>query len=254
MILTKNILGNYLIHRNSNLLLYGTNITYLTDLFRLSEYTECEFNKFIYFKLDSYYHIDVSTCKKKSILFELLDLLCVSPNYYSIDHFKKIIIVTNISKIGSSYIQRIKRIIDNTYLSCAFILHTDNLHSIDDNIKSRCVLFSLPRCNRIDLTLGISYRKTIKLLKKPLTKRNIESIRDLSYHYYMNHKNSIELQKLFIIGICSNHSLPNSIKYAIVEDITKLNTLYQYSYRKPIFLECIIFCLFKHLEHYTINL
>ena len=88
MILTKVILDNYLIHRNSNLLLYGTNISYLIDLFQLSEYTECELNKFIYFKLSSHYHIDVSTCKKKSILFELLDLLCVSPNYYSVGHFK----------------------------------------------------------------------------------------------------------------------------------------------------------------------
>ena len=84
--------------------------------------------------------------------------------------------------------------------------------------------------------------------------KKIEQIRELSYHYYMNHKHSIELQKMLISEIGNNLYLPNPVKYQFISDMAKLNTMYQYSFRKPIYFESMIISLFKNLEHYTTNL
>ena len=85
-----------------------------------------------------------------------------------------------------------------------YILHTSNINKIDHNIKSRCQYFTLPTIVDNEITDEISYHKIIKLLKKHLTKKSIESIRELSYYYYMNHKDSESLQKLLVSGIGSN--------------------------------------------------
>ena len=70
----------------------------------------------------------------------------------------------------------------------------------------------------------------------------------------MNHTHSTDLQKLLVERIGLNLYIPNSVKYAVVEDICRINQLYQHSYRKPIFLEFIIISLYKHLENYTYHL
>ena len=71
--------------------------------------------------------------------------------------------------------------------------------------------------------------------------------------YYMNHETSNELQKFIVDRLGDHLVLPNDIRYNIVKDIADINHKYRYSYRKPIFLETIIYCLFKHLENYNIN-
>ena len=69
----------------------------------------------------------------------------------------------------------------------------------------------------------------------------------------MNHETSNELQKFIVDRLGDHLVLPNDIRYNIVKDIADINHKYRYSYRKPIFLETIIYCLFKHLENYNIN-
>ena len=83
--------------------------------------------------------------------------------------------------------------------------------------------------------------------------KSINDIREICYMYYMNHKTSLELQRYIVDRLSDHLVLPNDIRYKIVTDIADINHKYRYSYRKPIFLETIIYCLFKHLEHYNIN-
>ena len=69
----------------------------------------------------------------------------------------------------------------------------------------------------------------------------------------MNHETSVDLQRYIIRRLNDYLVLPNDIRYKIVMDIAEINHKYRFSYRKPIFLETIIYCLFKHLENYNIN-
>ena len=99
---------------------------------------------------------------------------------------------------------------------------------------------------------SITYNHIIQQIKKPLTKKTIETIREICYMFYMNHSSSIELQRYIVKHVGEILTLPNEIKHNIVKDIVTINKIYNYSYRKPLYLECIIYSLFKHLEHYTI--
>jgi len=237
--------------RNTNIIITG-NKGVLNDLVGKSNYKFVS-NKHYYTHLGNFY-IDIITCKKQELI-DVLKEICVSPNYYSETVQKKLIIIVNFHLLRSMYQQSIKTIIDRTYNNCSFIIHTNNINSIDRNIISRFIVFNLLNESKHDETLQITYNKIIKLLKgDKLNKDVIITIRELSYMYYMNHTHSTDLQKLLVKRIGSNLYIPNSIKYKLVEDLCRINALYQHSFRKPIFLEFIIISLFKHLEHYTTNL
>ena len=252
MIVTEDIINKVITFRNINVIVKGAYIEFLTKFLTMDKY------KFIsdkqYYVYQGNFYIDIKHLKKKELI-DVLKEICTSPNYYSVTVQKKIIIIVNFHLLNSIYQQSVKTIIDTTYNNCSFIIHTNNLNSVDRNIISRFIVFSLPIKPNNDDTLQITYNKIIKFLKKgKLNSKVIEDIRELSYMYYMNHTHSTDLQKLLIERIGSNLCIPNSIKYDLVEDISRINVLYQHSYRKPIFLELIIISLFKHLEYYTYNL
>ena len=106
-----------------------------------------------------------------------------------------------------------------------------------------------------DITDEIVYKKIIKLLKKDkITKHTISSIREICYMYYMNRRECTSLLQLIVKNVGDNLYIPNCIKLDLVSELTDVNKMYQNSYRKPIFLEYAIVCLFKHLENYSYNL
>jgi len=241
-------------NRNINILLHGINISFINSCIELPSYRRIKFHKLDYFVREGIYYIDICRYKDKKKVIALLEEVCVSPNFYSKDSFNKSIILINFDKLRGIYQQSIKTIVDKSYLSCAFILHGINLNSIDKNIISRFLVLSLPIKIQSNVTTQLTMDKIVRLLKKPINKKVMKTIREICYMYYMDHKNSIDLQRLIIQRICSNYYLPNPIKYAIVDELSSINHLYQHSYRKPIFLEWIILCLFKHLQNYTTNL
>jgi len=252
MIITEDIINKIIQLRNINVIIKGDNIEFLnTSISRVN-------HKFIsdkkYYVYKGTFYIDIVTLAKKELI-NVLKEICISPNYYSEDIQKKLIIIVNFHLLNSIYQQSVKTIVDTTYNNCSFMIHTNNLNSVGRNIISRFIVFTLPIKPNNDDTLQITYNKIIKFLKKgKLNSKVVEDIRELSYMYYMNHTHSTDLQKLLIKRIGSNSYIPNSIKYKVVEDICRINVLYQHSYRKPIFFEFIIISLFKHLEHYTYNL
>ena len=254
MFLNEGIITKTLELRNINVLLHGDNIQYLYNLMHNNKFKKCNSYNIDYLTYQDIYYISIKKSCKLNLL-ELLKDICISPNYYNNIVQKKVIILINLHELNSTYQQSIKTIIDNSYLSCVFIIHTDTLNLIDRNIVDRFIVFSLPTTTKQDDTILITYNRIIKLLKQnTLNKKVIETIREMAYMYYMNHTHSVELQRLFVEKIGSNAYIPNSVKYKLVEDMCRINKYYQHSYRKPIFLEFIIISLYKHLENYTYNL
>jgi len=250
MIVTKDIITKTLKTRNIHLLLHGANIEYIDNVIEKDK-----FKVTTLYDIEFYMHQDIYYIQTNSKLLELIKELCISPNYYSDILQKKVIVLINFHELNYIQQQAIKTILDNSSLSCIFIIHVAKLDFVDKNIRSRLQAFSLPSNNMVDKTDTIMYNKIIKLLKgNILNKKVMETIREMSYMYYMNHKYSVNLQKIIIFNISANLSLPNSIKEEVIKDICRINVLYQHSYRKPIFLEFIIISLFKHLENYTYNL
>jgi len=254
MIITNQLLQTIINARDIHIITHGSNISFISSFIQLSLYKLVHYNRMCYYLRSSHYYIDVSKCKQKKDLINLLKEICVSPNFYSTDTLKKVIILINFNKLKPTYQQSIKTIVDNSYLSCLFILHGSSLSSIDNNILSRFLVLSLPVQIQSNQTTLMTMDKIIYLLKKPINKKTIDTIREICYMYYMDHKDSVDLQRMIIQRIGSNYYLPNPIKFAIVDEMAYINHLYQNSYRKPIFLEWIIYSLFKKLEHYTINL
>ena len=250
MIVTKDIITKTLETRNIHLLLHGTNIEYIDKVIEKDK-----FKATTLYNIEFYLYQDIYYIQSGSKLPDLIKELCISPNYYSDVLRKKVIVLINFHELNYIQKQTIKTILDNSSLSCIFIIHVSNLDFVDKNIRSRLQEFSLPSKNKVDETNIIMYSKIITLLKgKTLNKKVMETIREMSYMYYMNHKYSVNLQKMIIFNISENLSLPNSIKEQVIKDICRINVMYQHSYRKPIFLEFMIISLFKHLENYTYNL
>jgi len=254
MIITEHILQSIFDDSNIHIIIHGSNIAFVSSYIQMATYKVGQFNTLSYRSHNSYYYIDVSKGKQKKDLINLLKEICSAPNFYSKGGFKKKLILVNFDKLRSIYQQSIKTIIDTSYLSCIFILHGVNLDSIDKNILSRFLVLSLPTKIQSNLTTQMTMDKLVCLLKKPITKNTIDTIREICYMYYMDHTDSVDLQRLIVKRIGSNYYIPNPIKYDIIEELSAINHLYQYSYRKPIFLELIIYSLFKHLKHYTTNL
>jgi len=252
MILTQSFLQRIINYQNQNIIIRGSNIKVIHNL--LTEYnTQTEYHV-TYKHKHNIYSIDTNSLTNKSELIELLTKICLSPDYFSDKLRKKVIILLHTDSMNSQLLQRVNSLIDSTFMTSMFILHFTNNNLITPNISSRFLIVNVPNKKYFDKTIEITYNNIIKLLKQPLTTKSVAASREICYMYYMNHENSLDLQRMIIEKIGSNLYLPNQIKSDVIDDITSINKLYSYSYRKPIFLECIIYSLFKHLEHYTYNL
>ena len=154
--------------------------------------------------------------------------------------------------MNKSHTITIKGIIDKSYESACFLVHTRNINQIDMNMKSRFMLMRLPPTLTTDDTIDIAYKRIIALVHHSLTKETIETIREICYMYYMNHTSSVELQQKIVKEVGASLVLPNDIKCELVRDIVDVNRMYGYSYRKPLYLECMIYSMCNRLEHYTV--
>ena len=249
MIFNEDILHKFLNYRNLNILIHGSNINILNTLTKTLD--NKLYNSIDYKQLSDIYLINNKLTKKNDII-TLITEISIAPNFYSETIRKKVIILLNIQNLNKGNLLKLKRIIEISFESACFLLHIDNVNNIDQSIKSHFLIFSLPIIKIKDDTISITYNSFMKLVKEPLTKKTIETIREICYMFYMNHISSVELQRYIVKHIGKILVLPNEIKYNIVKDIVYINKMYSYSYRKPLYLECIIYSLFKHLEHYTI--
>jgi len=251
MHISESILHKICYHRNMSVLLHGRNTDIIDNLLDKEKARYVTMSDTGYHVLDDIYYVTMDRSKK---VIDLLKDISISPNFYSEHVRKKIIILMNFNELSALSQLSIKTIIDTSYLSCIFIIHTNNIHKVSRSIVDRFIFFSLPPYTKIDETNIITYNNIINIVKKPPLKKSIKSLRELCYMYYMNHTHSTYLQRLLVTNIGNNLCLPNSVKTNIIEDMCRINNLYQHSYRKPIFLEFIVISLFKHLENYTYNL
>ena len=251
MLFTKDILKKIVQYRNSNCLIYGEDLS----AFNILQLEPEIYNSIEYKQKNDIYYIDTKLNKKQNII-EFIDTLSSSFNYYGDNIEKKVIILINLQSMNTIFIQKIKALSEKKLETSCFLIHYSNYSDIHSTIKNRFLIMNVKNIegfNNIDDTIIITYNKIVKLLKKPMTQKTIEEIREICYMYYMNHETSVDLQRYIIRRLNDYLVLPNDIRYKIVMDIAEINHKYRFSYRKPIFLETIIYCLFKHLEHYNIN-
>jgi len=247
MIFNENIMDKVLTLRNLNILIHGSNVDILNTI---TLDTKMTYN--IYYKqTGDIYMIDIKSTNKNNIL-ELITDVVSSPNFYGGIVRKKIIILVNIQNLKAISKLKLKSIVESSFDTTCFILHTNNINELDNTFRSRFLMFTLPFKEGNDDTIAITYKRIIKLIKTGLNVKTIEDIRGLCYMYYMNHTTSIELQRYIVDNILSCLTIPNTVKVTVLKELTEVNHLYGYSYRKPLYLEYIIYSLFKHLEYYTI--
>ena len=247
MIFNESIFSKLLKKRNLNIIVHGNDTTIFNNLKldkKLSHNVEYSENNDIYL-------IDIKPSKKNDLI-ELITDFTASQNYYNSELIKKVFILLNVQNLNKTLTLKIKSIAESSYETSSFIIHSKRINQLDINIRNRFLTFSLPIKINNDETILITYQKILKFISQGLTKKTIEDIRELCYMYYMNHNSSIELQQYIVKNICKSVTLPAKVKYDAIKDIVDVNHLYGYSYRKPIYLEYIIYSLFKHLEYYTI--
>ena len=247
MILDETFLYKLLINRNLNIIIHGFD----TSIFNSLKLDKKISHNIEYNESNDIYLIDNKSSKKNDLI-DLIIEFTSSPNYYNSEIIKKVIILLNVQNLNKDATLKIKSISESSYGSASFIIHTKRINQLDINIRNKFLILSLPTKVNNDETLLITYRKILKFISLGLNKKTIEDIRELCYMYYMNHNSSIELQQYIVKNICKSITLPNAIKYNAIKDIVDVNHLYGYSYRKPLYLEYIIYSLFKHLEYYTI--
>ena len=247
MILDETFLNKLLINRNLNIIIHGFD----TSIFNSLKLDKKISHNIEYNESNDIYLIDIKSSKKNDLI-DLIIEFTSSPNYYNSEIIKKMIILLNVQNLNKDATLKIKSISESSYGAASFIIHTKRINQLDINIRNKFLILSLPTKNNNDETILITYRKILKFISLGLNKKTIEDIRELCYMYYMNHNSSIELQQYIVKNICNSISLPAKVKYDAIKDIVDVNHLYGYSYRKPLYLEYIIYSLFKHLEYYTI--
>jgi hypothetical protein len=247
MILTESLFNKLIIKRNLNIIVYGFN----TSIFNSLKQNKKTSHNIEYSEINDIYLIDIKMTKKNDLI-NLIKDFCSSPNYYNSEIRKKMFILLNVQNLNKSMILKVKSLSESSYETASFVFHSKRLNQIDINVKNKYLILSLPTNIINDETICITYQKILNFIGLGLNKKTIEDIRELCYMYYMNHNSSIELQQYIVKNICKSITLPNKVKYDAIKDIVNVNQLYGYSYRKPLYLEYIIYSLFKHLEYYTI--
>lgn len=247
MIFNQSIFDKLLINRNLNIIVHGND----TIIFGVLKLYKKESHNIEYSENNDVYLIDIKASKTNDLINLITDFTS-SKNYYNSKLRKKVFILLNVQNLNKSLTLKIKSIAESSYETSSFIIHSKRINQLDINIRNRFLIFSLPVKINNDETVLITYQKIIKFISLGLNKKTIEGIRELCYMYYMNHNSSIDLQQYIVKNICNSISLPAKVKYDAIKDIVDVNHLYGYSYRKPLYLEYIIYSLFKHLEYYTI--
>ena len=260
------MLDKILTYRNTHVLYYG-----FCKIDIVQKWFQCKVSKTYgdpikYILHENIYHIDVNmlTNKNKDKYIDFINTISSSKDYYS-DYEKKVIVLYNIETLSSGVQECIPKFMDKHYETCIFILFTNSYNKITTNIKSRCLCLRVPKQKTITysdkLTLytkdvykspeQLTLDKIISIYKSnDITSKDIDIIREISYRYYMYYCNSTNIQRKLCIRLL-NTKIPNQIKYKIIDKISKLNHLYQKSYKQSIYLEYMIIDIYSLIAKYT---
>ena len=253
MFLTSEIWTRYLSLRNHHMYLYGDDLSLLDEFMKEAPLGQKEPIQY-HVKQDVYLFSCKTMDTKQSHLIQTLQDILTAPNFYSECIQIKLIVILDCNYMKPQTQYKVKSLMDTSYQSGVFCFHGSKLQSLEPTIQARCLILQLRYPSDESSLDTLCYERLRKHLKQPLTKQSITELREMCYMYYLHDSHSESFQRMIVSELGKNLYLPNPIKISILEDITQLNHLYQYSYRKPIFLEAMIYSLFKHLEHYTYNL
>lgn len=247
MILTQSFYTKYCSIRQPNLYLRGNTVDWLHDT--LSPCDQPVQHKVS----DDIFAFNFQTLSKPDKLKALsfIQELSQSVGFFQ-SKLPKLLLLFFIEDVPQSSLPKLKQWLETPSHTSSFILHSQSVHLF--NLADRCLCMTLPQQLTVSHFDQKMYDKFLVLLKQPFTSSVISSIREFCYMYYLTNKTSDSFQRYVQQQITSNEYLPNVLKERIVKDMAHLNHLYQTSYRKSLYLETILYSVFKHLDHYKTNL
>ena len=85
--------------------------------------------------------------------------------------------------LNTKYKRMIKTIINNSYETSIYMIHTNNLSSLDNNFYDQFLVLHLPPMITMDKIIEITYNKIIDLIKQPLSTQVIEKMKEITSSY-----------------------------------------------------------------------
>lgn len=249
----KSFIHKWLFHQNTNLLV---SIHY----FNITEYLYKEYpikiiEKPCYYTIHkNIYTLDMN---HKHYSYDTISGIMNSIINSNIDSQKKIIIIKHIDISCDKIKKYLKSIIDNSYKTCLFLCFFTNYNKIDSCLCTRFI-----HIRKLDIQqdqeipsyiapIDKSISKVLTIYKQPLhVDKFIKMIKELSYKYNSIYTDITPFQNLLCQTICNNIKLPNPIKFKIINDISMINTLYNNSYKKYLYLEYTIISIYSSIEDY----
>ena len=129
MIFNESFLNKLLKKRNLNIIIHG-NDTSIFDVLKINKKTSYNIE---YSENNDIYLIDIIPSKKYDLI-ELITDFTSSPNYYNSELRKKVFILLNVQNLNKSLTLKIKSIIESSYETSSFIIHSKRINQLDINI------------------------------------------------------------------------------------------------------------------------
>ena len=253
MLVSTTFITNYLASRQFHLYLRGNSKWLNSHIKHRSTHTQ----PIHYESIDSVFWFDYSYLsskqdKLKSISF--IDELTKSTNIFYRDSLPKLLCLLYCDNLPMNILIKLKLWTETRYQQCRFLFHSQSKQLTC--LLNRCLFMQIPPYidKSKQLINSLFYKRWLKIFRDPISSTTLSNLRELCYMYHLQSEDSTPFQKYLVKQIGSNEYLPNPLKYKIVHDITYLNHLYQTSYRKSLYLEAILYSVFKHLQHYKTNL
>ncbi len=253
MLVSTTFITNYLASRQFHLYLRGNSEWLNSHIKHRSTHTQPihyeSINSVFWF---DYSYLSSKQDKLKSISF--IDELTKSTNIFYRDSLPKLLCLLYCDNLPMNILIKLKLWTETRYQQCRFLFHSQSKQLTC--LLNRCLFMQIPPYidESKQLIESLFYKRWLKIFRDPISSTTLSNLRELCYMYHLQSEDSTPFQKYLVKQIGSNEYLPNPLKYKIVHDITYLNHLYQTSYRKSLYLEAILYSVFKHLQHYKTNL
>lgn len=198
-----------------NIILYS-NVNNKLDLL-MSIINSCNFKNISQDKIswdtNNIYNIfDMKNIDKECVkYFNIIKLIINHKNYYNTQSYK-FVILNNYNHVNNVIQNKLRVIIEKYYNTTRFIILTDNISSIIDPIKSRCLLLRIPSLiNSEKRNISREYIRNLKYEKKSIIYDKI---------YTLNEINNIKLFSEYNDGLFMNYKTIYEIIYKNLDKIS----------------------------------
>lgn len=203
-----------------NIILYGINnnnkLELLKKIINSDNFKNVSQDKISWDTNNIYNIFNVKNINKECVkYFNIIKLLINHKNYYNTQSYK-FIILNNYNHVNSIIQNKLRVIIEKYYITTRFIFLTENISSIIDPIKSRCLLLRIPSLlNSEKRNISREYIRNLEYEKKSIIYDKI---------YTLNEIKNIKLFSEYNNGLFLNYKTIYEIIYNDLDKISnKIN-------------------------------